>query len=78
MAIITTKTFAAYDSEGDLILRSRGKAGAAQKVLDALYEYRDAVKTASGYLYGNPYSLGRFEIDGKPADIMGYCGEAAA
>lgn len=75
---ITTKTFAAFDQDGAVIHRARGKAGAAQKVLDALSEYRDAVKAASGYLYGNPEGLGRFEIDGVAADTLGYYGEAVA
>lgn len=63
-----TKTFTAIDANGNTLYRGRGKSGAAQKAINALYGYRDAVRAASGYLYGNPASMGHIEVDGVRAD----------
>lgn len=62
------KTFTAIDQDGNIIATSRGKLGAAQKAVDALYDYRAAVKTGSGNLYGRPDTLGHIAIDGVRVD----------
>lgn len=63
-----TKTFTAFDEAGTIIATSRGKQGAAQKVIDALLDYRAAVKSGSGDLYGLSFTLGHITVDGVRAD----------
>lgn len=71
-----TKTFTTFDASGTVIYKGRGKVGAAQKAIDALIEYRDAVKAGSGNLYGLPHTLGRIEADGVVVDS--YAGQYVA
>lgn len=58
------RTYAAIDSEGNVLLKRRGKVGAAQSVIDALFEHRGAIAAASGRLYGDPMREGGITIDG--------------
>lgn len=67
------KTFTAIDADGTVLYSARGKVGAAQKALNALREYRDAVWAGSGMLHGNPSGMGRIEVNGVrfPAEDFG-------